>query len=180
MHNYRAIILNKKKILNGNKIKLFTDKLGKIETYYKFNIKNINLDKLNLLKANIKIYKNKFYLENYIVENYFLNIRNNYNKSLLAMYLIELVDKTIDFDLPEKKIFNLFINFLSFLDKEENQDKILINLLKFVNYYFFLLGYGNLFEFKGKINYISFKDIIKLNEKIERMFNIQLNSIKIK
>ncbi|MGB9638318.1 MAG: DNA repair protein RecO C-terminal domain-containing protein, partial [bacterium] len=120
------------------------------------------------------------YLENYIVEDYFLNIRNSYSKSLIAMYLIELIDKTIDFDLPEKKIFNLLVKFLNFLNKEENENKILINLIKFINYYFLLLGYGNLFEFNEKENNISFEEIIKLNEKIEKNFNIELNSIKIK
>ncbi len=184
MYSCRAIIFDRKKILTGNKLKLFTDKLGKIEAYYKFNIKNINLDKLNLIKVNLKSYKDKIYLQNYIVENYFFKIRDNYEKAIIAMYLIELLDKTMDFDLPESKIFNMFISFLNFLSNEENQSKIFVNLIKFISYYFFFLGYGNLIEnykenYKKDISNVSFDEIIKLNEYIEKIFNIELNSLKI-
>ncbi|MCX7870657.1 MAG: hypothetical protein N2485_03665 [bacterium] len=178
MYKCKAIVIDRKKILTGNKLKLFTDKLGKIETYYKFNIKNINLDKLNLLNINITTYRNKFYLQNYIVENYFIKIRTNYIKTLIAMYLIELIDKTIDFDFPEAKIFNMFVRFLNFLENEEIETKIYNNLLKFINYYLVFLGYGNLFNI-NKDTDISFETILDMNKQIEQILNIQINSLKI-
>ncbi len=178
MYNCKAIIIDTKKILNGNKLKLFTDKLGKIEVYYRFNIKNINLDKLNLLNVNIRTYRSRFYLQNYIVESYFVKIRGSYVKTLVAMYLIELIDKTIDFDFPESKIFNMFVKFLNFLEKEEIETKIWNNLLKFINYYLAFLGYGNLADIPKNVD-ISFHTILNINKQVEQIFNIQINSLKI-
>lgn len=119
---------------------LFTDLLGKIVVKAKSATKINNkwkriIETLNLIDTNI--YKRRDYLyltESKVIDSFF-PIKKDFNKSIIAFYLINIIDKTQIDNNPNINIFNLITNTLNLIKAKNNLNIIflsfLLNLLKF-------------------------------------------------
>lgn len=119
---------------------LYTDLLGKILVKAKSAIKVNNkwariVETLNLIDTNIYKKREYYYLTESKVLDSFFSIKRDYNKSMFAFQIINLIDKTQIDNNPNIKIFNLITDTLNEMKIKNNIDVIfvsfLLNLLKF-------------------------------------------------
>ncbi|MGQ9845661.1 MAG: DNA repair protein RecO, partial [Caldisericia bacterium] len=104
---------------------LFTDMLGKIVVKAKSATKINNrwtriIETLNLIDTNI--YKRRDYLyltESKVIDSFF-PIKKDFNKSIIAFHLIDIIDKTQVDNNPNINIFNLITNTLNLIKAKNN------------------------------------------------------------
>lgn len=119
---------------------LYTDALGKLVVKAKSATKINNrwariIETLNLIDTNIYRKRDYFYLtESKIIDSFF-PIKRDFDKSIFAFQIIDLIDKTQIDNNPNINIFNLITETLNLMKENNNLDSILLsfilNLLKF-------------------------------------------------
>lgn len=121
-------------------ISIFTDMLGKILVKAKGATKINNkwtriIETLNLIDTNIYKRRDYLYLTESKVLDSFFPIKKDFDKSIIAFHLINIIDKTQIDNNPNINIFNLITNTLNLLKAKNNLNTIflsfLLNLVKF-------------------------------------------------
>ncbi|MBP7139833.1 MAG: DNA repair protein RecO [Caldisericia bacterium] len=119
---------------------LYTDMVGKIVAKARGATKINNkwsriIETLNLIDTNIYKKNDYFYLtESKIIDSFF-PIKRDFNKSIFALQIINIIDKTQIDNNPDINIFNLITNTLNIIKENDDIDIIflsfILNLLKF-------------------------------------------------
>ncbi len=119
---------------------LYTDAIGKVVVKAKGATKINNrwsriIETLNLIDTNIYKKRDYYYLTESKVLDSFFPIKRDFNKSIFAFQIINLIDKSQIDNNPNINIFNLMTETLNFMKDNDNIDIILLsfilNLLKF-------------------------------------------------
>jgi len=119
---------------------LYTDMVGKIVVKARGATKINNkwsriIETLNLIDTNIYKKRDYFYLTESKVIDSFFPIKRDFNKSIFALQIINIIDKTQIDNNPDINIFNLITKTLNAMKENNNIDIIflsfVLNLLKF-------------------------------------------------
>lgn len=127
-----GIVFRQVKAAGGRRmLLLFTKKYGKISV-------GSNLSEKSRTKAALatrpftygvyELYKNKGYynLNSGDVKKSFYKIGEDVDKYMEASFVLELTDKMVEEELPQPKMFNLLIDFLTAMEKREKKHKTLV------------------------------------------------------
>lgn len=145
-YNVRAVVLKSLKYRDSDKIfTLLSKEKGKISAIGRgvrkiSSRRNGNLDTLNLISVNIHEDRIGFKsIEEVKTIESFKNLKKDFERSLKAYYLIELVHKSIEEGEPVSDVFNLLVKCLKALDKNNYSGDLYISYFE-INF-MKLLGY---------------------------------------
>lgn len=133
-----------------------------------------HLEPFSLVNIDIEKGKEFDYLTRVYIEDYFKNIRQNLDKSLVASFVISLVDKLFSEGVGDARFFSFLYNFLFYLDNLEKIEKkeILLLLDFFVVNLLYFLGF-KLSSDEKVINSSYLQDIIRLeNSTCDDLFSV--------
>ena len=169
-----AIILSRRDFRENDQIiSIYTAEKGKLEVLARGVKKIISknaafLEPFFLVDAEIVPGKEIIHLIKAQPINSFKNIRSDFDKIFMVGYLINLTDRLLKTEDPDKRVYKLLLSFLEFLDQTGVLNSLLLDayLLKF----FSLLGFD-----------ISGADNIDMNTKkyLELLLNNEWNNLPI-
>lgn len=148
-----SIVLSRRNIRESDQlISLYTKEEGKLQALArgvkKITSKNsAHMEPFALLKAEIIPGKEVSHLGSVQSINIFKNIRADLEKSLLSAWSVSITDKLLRPGEPDKRIFELLVGWLEFLDQPAVSSQ-LIYLDAFAAKLFVLLGYDISFDEK--------------------------------
>ncbi|MFA7245462.1 MAG: DNA repair protein RecO [Candidatus Magasanikbacteria bacterium] len=175
-----SIVLSRKDFREFDQIiSVYNEEKGKISLVVR-GVKKIvsknsaHLEPFSLVNIDIEKGKEFDYLTRVYIEDYFKGIRQNLDKSLVASFVIYLVDKLFSEGAGDERFFYFLHNFFVYLDNlEKIEKKEIILLIDFfvVNLLYFL-GF-KLSNDEKVFNSRYLDDIIRLeNSSYENLFNI--------
>ncbi|MCX8095241.1 MAG: DNA repair protein RecO [Caldisericia bacterium] len=113
---------------------LYCDSLGKIiaraKSCFKKDTKWTSIiETMNLIDTSLYKKREYFYLTETKVLDSYINIKLNLKKSIIALEILNLIDKTQVESNPNIILFNTLINFFENLKTTTNEDSLFINLI---------------------------------------------------
>ena len=141
-----SIVLSRRDIREYDQIiSLYTLEYGKVEAMARGVKKILSknaalLEPFCFVEAEVIPGKEIAHIGSVQAQNVFKNIRADLDKSLMAKYAVELLDKIIHPGEPDKKIFALLVSWLEHSDKTEISNLVLLDA--FVCKLLFLLGFN--------------------------------------
>lgn len=127
-----GIVFRQVKAAGGRKmLLLFTKKYGKISAGSSINEKGKKRSALALRPFTYgvyELYKNKEYynIDSADVKRSFFRIGEDVDKYVQASFVLELTEKTLPEELPQPRLFNLLVDFLSAMEKREKRHETLV------------------------------------------------------
>lgn len=164
-------------------ITVFTSDFGKriikLKSSYKFLSKlNSNLQLFSIIDCDIIIGKSFDKICNANVEKIYDNMITDIRKNIAYVFISEIVDKYMDFNFADKRVYNLCLGYFDFInDMKLNDSKELLSIDFERDKSLIKILYGFLINFM-KINGIG---IVNMNKKISNkadFFNFVYNNIE--
>jgi len=113
---------------------LYTDSLGKVLAKAKSGFKKdtkwvSKIETMNLIDTALYKKRDYYYLTETVVIDSFIDIKRDLNKSLIALEVLDLIDKTQVENNPNINLFNKLKEFLDLLRKLENFYPLFISFI---------------------------------------------------
>lgn len=113
---------------------LFSDSIGKVVARARGGFKKDTkwasiLETMNLIDTSLYKKREYFYITETKVLDSFLNIKRDLNKSLVALQVLDLIDKTQVENNPNFNLFKTLFDFFKNLKIFENYNSLLINFI---------------------------------------------------
>lgn len=164
-------------------ITVFTSDFGKriikLKSSYKFLSKlNSNLQLFSIVDCDVIVGKSFDKVCNANVEKVYSNMITDIRKNIAYVFISEIVDKYMDFNFADKRVYNLCLGYFDFInDMKLNDSKELLSIDFERDKSLIKILYGFLINFM-KINGIG---IVNMNKKISNkadFFNFVYNNIE--
>ncbi len=137
----QAIVLSRRDFRENDQIvSFYTKEKGKIELLArgvkKITSKNAaHLEPFSLVWIEMVSGKELNHLTKVVPVNFFTNIRQNFLGSRRAGFVVSFLDKMLEVGEPDKKIWDISLSYLKFIDQNLNNQSNSINLLTLVDAY---------------------------------------------